>query len=241
MNEKELSQLNLDKDRFISILSHDLKSPFNNLLGLTEALIEDIRSLSIDEIERMVQLINSTTRSTYNLLEDILLWTRTQSGKIPFNPQKHNFTDTCKNVIEILKPNADAKNITINCNNKAGLKVFADIDMLKTLLRNLVSNAIKFTFNGGVIDIVAIENSHAVSISVADNGVGIKPDNKAKLFDISEVFSTKGTEDEEGTGLGLLICKEFVEKHGGKIWVESEAGKGSDFNFTLPQFTDSNY
>jgi signal transduction histidine kinase len=235
LKNKELQKLNADKDRFISILSHDLKSPFNNLLGLSEVLTEDIRKLDIVEIEDIANNINKTARSTYNLLEDILLWARAQQGKIPFNPQNLSLEDICMNILETLIPNAKAKNIVINYSSADHITVFADNDMLKTVLRNLVTNAIKFTNSGGVININAKKNTENVTVSVSDNGIGILPDNKAKLFNISKVLTTKGTAEETGTGLGLLLCKEFVEKHGGKIWVESEVGKGSDFRFSLPK------
>jgi signal transduction histidine kinase len=235
----QLEKLNTDKDRFLSILGHDLRSPFNALLNLSELLKDNIRQYNIGEIENFVNHLNKSAQSTYNLLEDILLWARTQSGKIPFKPQMLSFADICKNILEIVKPNADSKNITINCFIADHIIVFADIDMLKTVLRNLVSNSIKFTNNGGVININAEENSGNVTISVSDNGIGIAPDDLTKLFDISQVHTTEGTASEKGTGLGLLLCKEFVEKHGGKIWVESKIGKGSDFKFTLQKFTDT--
>ena len=233
-NEIKLLQINRDKDLFISILSHDLRSPFNNLLGFSEVLIEDIYKLNTDEIEGIANDINKSARNTYNLLEDILMWARTQQGKIPFKPQILSFKDICRATLEILNPNANAKNIAINYSATEHLNVFADIDMLKTVMRNLVSNAIKFTNNGGVININAEQTGSTITISVSDNGIGIKPDSLTKLFDISQVLTTKGTEKETGTGLGLLLCKEFVEKHGGEIWAESEIGKGSDFRFTLP-------
>jgi signal transduction histidine kinase len=237
-SEIRLHQLNADKDRFISILGHDLKSPFNALLGFSELLTENIRTYDIDKIENIANRINKSAQSVYKLLEDILMWARTQQGKIPFKPQKWSFIDICKNILEILKQNANTKNITINYSVSDHMNVFADIDMLKTILRNLVSNAIKFTNNGGAININAEENSGNVIISVSDNGIGISPDNLTKLFDIAQVLTTKGTAEETGTGLGLLLCKEFVEKHGGKIWVESEFGKGSEFKFTMPIFTE---
>jgi PAS domain S-box-containing protein len=233
-SEIKLLQLNADKDRFISILSHDLRSPLNNLLGLSAVLTGDIHKLNIDEIEKLANQIKTTARSTFNLLEDILIWARAQQGKILFKPQILSFADICKNILENLNPNADAKNIALDYSKVDHLTVFADIDMLKTVLRNLVSNAIKFTNSGGRININAEENPGNVIISVLDNGIGIPPDDLTKLFDISQVLSTKGTAKETGTGLGLLLCKEFVEKHGGKIWVESEEGKGSRFSFTLP-------
>jgi signal transduction histidine kinase len=234
----QLLQLNADKNRFISILAHDLRSPFNNLLGLSELLIEDIRKLNTDEIEDIVNNINASAKSSFNLLENILSWTKAQQGKIPFDPQLLSFIDNCKDVIEVLNPIAKAKNITINYSATDYLNVFADADMLKTILRNLVSNAIKFTNIGGAIKINAVQNSENVTISVSDNGIGIPPENLAKLFNISEVLTTKGTTGETGTGLGLLLCKEFVEKHGGRIWVESEVRNGSDFKFALPIFAE---
>jgi signal transduction histidine kinase len=238
LKNQELQNLNANKDRFISILGHDLRGPFNNLLGLTELLAENIQEYRIDEIKEIAGNINKSAKITNMLLEDILMWARTQQGSIPFKLQKLDFRDICKNIIEVLKPNAIAKNVTINYSSEDGIRIFADIDMLKTVLRNLVSNAIKFTNNGGKITINAEQNSENVIISVSDNGVGIPQGNLAKLFNISEVLSTKGTTGETGTGLGLLLCKDFVEKHGGKIWVESKVGIGSDFKFTLPIFNE---
>jgi PAS domain S-box-containing protein len=237
-NERELHQLNLDKDRFISILGHDLKSPFNNLLGLSEVLTDEITNLKTEEIEDIAKDIHKSAKIANKLLDDILLWARAQQGKIPFKPQILSFKDICKDTLEILTPNANAKNITINYSATDEINIFSDIDMLKTVLRNLVSNSIKFTNCGGSINIDAKQNSENITISISDNGVGIPPENLAKLFDISEVLTTKGTAEETGTGLGLLLCKEFVEKHCGKIWVESEVGKGSDFRFTLPIYAE---
>ena len=230
----KLEKLNIDKDRFISILGHDLKNPFSNILGFSEILTDEINSLNSDEIKEIAGNINKSARITNNLLEGILMWARTQQGSIPFKPQNLSLSATCENILEILNPNAKAKNITINHSATEHITVFADDDMLKAILRNLVSNAIKFTNKNGAININATQTDSNVTISISDNGIGIKPDNLAKLFDISQVLTTKGTSGETGTGLGLLLCKEFVEKHGGKIWVESEVGKGSDFKFTLP-------
>jgi PAS domain S-box-containing protein len=233
-SEKQLLRLNADKDRFISILGHDLKSPFNNILGFSEVLVEDIRNLDIDEIEEIAGNINKSAKITNNLLEDILMWARTQQGSIAFKPQNLSLSPICSNILEILNPSAYAKNITVFDSSVDHIHVYTDADMLKTILLNLVSNAIKFTNTGGKITINAEQNSENVIISVSDNGIGISPYDLVKLFDISEVLTTKGTAGETGTGLGLLLCKEFVEKNGGKIWVESEVGKGSQFKFTLP-------
>ena len=234
LKNQELQKHIADKDRFISILGHDLKNPFNNILGFSQVLTEDVHNLSTAEIEEIAKNINISARITNKLLEDILMWARTQQGKVAFNRQNLSFPGICRDVVEVLRSNAVTKNITLNYTASEGVTVYTDMDMLKTILRNLVSNAIKFTNWGGTINISAVRTGSTVTISVSDNGIGIPPENMAKLFEISEVLSTKGTANETGTGLGLLLCKEFVEKHGGKIWVESEAGKGSDFKITFP-------
>jgi signal transduction histidine kinase len=166
------------------------------------------------------------------------MWARTQSGKIPFIPQKLIFTDICKDILENLRLIAEEKSITINCNPENGIIIFADNDMLKAILRNLVSNAIKFTNYNGEININAEQTHSSITISVSDNGIGIPHDTLIKLFDISQIQTTTGTANEKGTGLGLMLCKQFVEKHGGNIWVVSEYGKGSEFKFTMPAFTE---
>lgn len=233
-SEIELLQLNIDKDRFISILGHDLKSPLLTLLNFSELLVENVQDYDRSELKSMLTKMMESTKSTYNLLEDILTWTKAQSGKIPYNPKKVLFAEICENTIGVLKQNATAKSLTISYQFTDSLTVFADIDMLRTILRNLISNAIKFTNTGGEISIKAEASPENVTISVSDNGIGIAPKDMKKLFKMTEVISTSGTANEKGTGLGLLLCQEFVEKHGGKIWVESEEGKGSIFNFTLP-------
>jgi signal transduction histidine kinase/CheY-like chemotaxis protein len=236
---EQLVQLNNDKNLFISILAHDLRSPLGVLLGLSDLLTENIRQFNIDKIEKLVNEINQSAQNTFTLLQDLLKWSRVQSGKIPFEPQNLSFKYICKDIIKILNPNAVAKNITINYSGAEEINVFADVDMLKAVLRNLVSNAIKFTNNGGAININTEVNSGNVTISVSDNGIGIEPESLTKLFDISKIHTTTGTAKEKGTGLGLLLCKEFVEKHGGKIWVESECGKGSIFYFNIPYNVES--
>ena len=234
-NLQQSIQLNADKDLFISIMAHDLRSPFTALLGLSDLLIDNLRSYNIDEIEELVAHLRTSAQGTYALLEDLLKWTRAQSGSIPFNPQNLNIGDICKDILEILNANASSKKITISLLIKKNLTAYGDADMLKTILRNLISNAIKFTNDGGVIEIKADENLENITISVSDNGIGMSPEKIKKLFYISQrQTSSPGTANETGTGLGLLLCKEFVQKHGGNIWVESKCGKGSDFNFTLP-------
>jgi len=234
LKNEQLILANSDKDRFISILAHDLKGPFNSILGFLDLLTENIHKYDIYLIENQLNIINSSAQRVYNLLEDILIWARSQSGKIPFKPQKIYFADVYNEMHEILKPAANAKSITIQPKIENDIVIFADSNMIKTILRNLISNAIKFTNNGGHIDISALKTSSNITISVADNGIGITPNALSKFFDISQTITTSGTSNETGTGLGLFICKEFVEKHGGKIWVESAPGNGSVFYFTIP-------
>jgi len=237
-SEKIQIKLNNDKDRFISILGHDLRSPFQALLGLTALLKDNIHKYDIKEVEHQVNLINKAALSNYSLLEDLLLWVRAEKGSIPFNPQQLSLSSICEGVIENLNQNAVVKNLSVNSLIDDKKYVFADIDMLKTILRNLVSNAIKFTNLGGAIRISAEIIDSGIIISVKDTGIGISQADISKMFDISQVYTTKGTHDEKGTGLGLLICKEFVEKHGGKIWADSEYGKGATFRFSLPYIAD---
>ena len=230
----QLEKLNQNKDRFITILGHDLKSPFTSILGFLELLTDDIRKFTIDEIESHVNIINDASKQTYNLLEDILVWAKTHSGKIPFNPQILDLHDVYTNIENVLSPGSEAKNLSLNYFSHHEIKVFADADMLKTILRNLVYNAIKFTNRGGFIHVTAVKAAGNVTISVSDNGVGIKAERLSGLFDISRIFTTTGTANEKGSGLGLILCKELVEINGGRIWVESEYGKGSNFVFTMP-------
>lgn len=230
----ELQRLNADKDYFISILAHDLKSPFNSILGFLEFLINNIHTIDISEVEKHLRLVHNSAMNAYNLLEDILVWALSQSGKIPFEPSRFNLKSSCDQVVEMLKPNADAKNIIIK-SIEAETMVFADTNMVNTILRNLISNALKFTNKGGSITIYSEQTNSELTISVSDDGVGVSPELLPHLFDDSQVHSLKGTANEKGTGLGLLLCKKFVEKHGGEIWAESMLGQGSVFKFTLPK------
>lgn len=230
---KHLIQLNADKDLFMSILAHDLRSPFNGLLGLSELLIESIHESDAESTENLANHINTSAQNAFNLLEDLLMWTRSQSGKIPYERQKLNFTDLCTTIIETIFPNPDSKNITVNFVKTDNIIVFADFDMLKTVLRNLISNAVKFTNPGGKIDVFAKQDKTNVTITVTDNGTGMNPETVNKLFD-GKLHSAKGTANESGTGLGLFLCKEFIKKHGGKIWADSVEDEGSSFHFTIP-------
>ena len=234
--EKELLHLNADKDRFMQILAHDLRSPFTALLGFSELLLSNLRNYSLEDIESQILIIRNTSKKTFHLLEDILLWSKSQSGKLPFNPQEHDFSLVCQEIIEEKSNQALLKNIAITLAQSSSVTVFSDKSMLSTILRNLISNAIKFTPKNGSITIQCEQNSGLTTITVSDDGVGISAENQKKIWDFSNPFTTKGTEKEHGSGFGLSLCKEFVEKHGGKIWVESEYSKGSHFKFTMPLF-----
>jgi signal transduction histidine kinase len=232
--EKQLVQLNSDKDRFISILAHDLRNPFSGLLGFTELLQKNLSVYPIEKSQKIVDTIYTVVGDTYKLLEDTLLWANVRSKTLTYNPSMVNISEIISEVADILESSAKAKNITIRQNSGKELFVNADVYMLKAVLRNLVSNAIKFTHDNGEIEISANHNHVATIIKVADNGVGIEPQVIEKLFNISSIQSSNGTHNESGTGLGLLLCKEFVDRHGGKIWIESEVNQGTKVSFTLP-------
>jgi PAS domain S-box-containing protein len=230
----KLQELNATKDKFFSIIAHDLKNPFNSILGLSEHLLNNISELDSENIKKYISFIYEGANKTYKLLENLLTWSRSQTGNIPFSPVKFNISDILAEKIILLKNIADNKEITIHTIFK-NLDVYADVSMTKTIILNLLSNAIKYTARKGNITLKTTSNNeNSVIISITDTGIGIYNETLKKIFDISEKISTTGTENETGTGLGLIICKEFIEKQNGKIWVESEVGKGSTFYFTLP-------
>jgi PAS domain S-box-containing protein len=231
----ELRELNATKDKFFSIIAHDLKSPFNSILGFSELLKDEARDLDIDSIVEYAGIIHASARHTFGLLENLLDWARMQQDRISFEPQEILFNSIVNKEFEGLKNSADKKNIELIKNIGENLIITADENMVSTVLRNLVSNAIKFTPKGGEVKVDARVEGDDVKISVSDTGIGIKPETIEKLFKIETSFTTRGTENEKGTGLGLLLCREFIEKHGGKIWVESEQGRGSIFSFTIPK------
>lgn len=229
-----LEEANAAKDKFFSIIAHDLKNPFNALLGFSEFLLENYREMATSEIEEQLVLLRDTSKHTFSLLEDLLTWSKAQRGKIECKPHIVKFKTICDEVRALIGYLADEKEIALVLESDTEIDVYADANMLKTILRNLVSNAIKFSYRGGKITTRVTGDDKAVTISVEDNGKGISRENQGKLWNLAGKYTTRGTENESGTGLGLLICKEFVAAHGGKIRVESEEGKGSKFIFTLP-------
>lgn len=233
-NELKLIELNATKDKFFSIIAHDLRNPFNNILGNVELLIENYDLLDDCKRKLFVEKVYSSSKNAFKLLENLLEWSRTQSNTIVFKPEPVNLLKICNEVTENLAPLASTKNIQIDIVAAPIISLYSDINMIKTVLRNLISNAIKYTNQNGNIHISAEICEKNVTVSVSDNGVGIDPRHINHLFDIQDKIPRNGTAGEKGTGLGLIICKEFIEKHKGKIWVESEPGKGSNFKFTIP-------
>ncbi|MBN2893185.1 MAG: PAS domain-containing sensor histidine kinase [Bacteroidales bacterium] len=237
-NEK-LQKLNDDKNRFMRILGHDLRTPFNSLLGFSDLLLKNLDKYDKEKIRNQVKSINSVSRQTHELLEQLLLWAKTQSGKLELKIDYFDFSETTNDLIKTLSKCANEKKIKISCFEAEKTIISADLNMFKTILRNLILNAIKFTDFNGQINVYAQKNQSNITIIVSDNGIGIDKNVIPKLWEINENYSTIGTNNEKGTGFGLTLCKELVEKHDGKIWVESEVGKGSDFKFTLPLINEN--
>ena len=234
-NEAHLRELVATKDKFFSIIAHDLKSPFNSILGLSNLLVEQIQEKNFDGIEEYAKIIQKSSTTVFNLLMNLLEWARSQTGRMEFSREYIELGALINEVIELSNESAHQKSITIIKELPRNLLVFADKAMINTILRNLISNAIKFTYPGGQIIVSAEKKLDELKISISDNGIGIKKEAIGKLFRIDENNIRMGTQNEIGTGLGLILCKEFIEKHRGKIWVESEIGKGSKFSFTIPK------
>jgi pentatricopeptide repeat protein len=233
-SEQNLKELNATKDKFFSIIAHDLKNPFQALLGFSETLYTRHHELSDKEVKEYSKIIYESSQNLFNLLGNLLQWSKSQLGSIKLSPEKLVFADILDEATSLLTLTAEKKNIIVKSSVPFDFTVFADKHIVSTVLRNLVSNAIKFTNHGGEILISSeIHNNEAI-ITISDNGLGIKPENLDKLFKIDYSYSTKGTDNEQGTGLGLILCKELVEENNGRIWCESTYGKGSKFYFTLP-------
>ncbi len=235
---KKLEQLNSTKDKFFSIIAHDLKNPFSSISGFTELMIENNEVYDEKQRLRFLKVIKGSAAKVSSLLDNLLIWASSQSGKLKFNPKNINLAKQVADVISFLEIQAINKDITISNTVDKTIFVKADGNMLDTILRNLISNAIKFTQPKGEIQIYSTLKGESVEISVNDNGVGISEAEIEAIFSVKEVCSTLGTSNEQGSGLGLILCKDFVESHGGKIWVESVVNEGSEFKFTLPIWKD---
>ncbi len=222
------------KNRFFSIIAHDLRSPFIGLIGFTEMVMNNFENFSKDDLKGIFKEINSSGNILYNLLENLLHWSMTQTGSLPFNPKRYNLNKLVNEVLLILEQNARVKDIELEVVVSEGVYAEFDIDMLKSALRNLLSNAIKYSHPGSRVTLEVIKENDFTHVSVIDRGKGIKPEDLEKIFQIENIHSTQGTAGESGTGLGLILAKEYVEKNGGQIRVESEPGKGSRFSFAIP-------
>lgn len=233
-SETKLRELNATKDKFFNIVAHDLKNPFTSLLGATELLYHNIQNMDKEKIRKLAQILNESAKSGYAILLNLLDWSRSQTGNIKMNLQKVNLRKVIDENIADVNLNCIDKDITITSLFNQDMNINADKNMLNTVLRNLLSNAIKFTPRGGSIIVSGEVKDNNAFISVKDNGIGISKEHIGKLFRIDSKYSRPGTEKELGTGLGLKLSREFVEKLGGKIWVESTENLGSVFTFTIP-------
>ena len=232
--ENSLKELIATRDKLFSIIAHDLRSPFNSIIGFSELLKENSNDILLEDSEQYIKIINSAAKNTLILLDNLLNWAKSQTGQLSFNPEKILFSEVAQEIITLSKSIAKSKNIALECSCTDNLEIFVDVNMLNTVLRNLISNAIKFTNVGGHVKVNAALKQDHVEITISDNGIGIPKEKCNELFSIASNTTTPGTADENGSGLGLVLCKEFIQKNNGDIWVESEENKGSNFIFTLP-------
>lgn len=231
-----LQSINAEKDKFFSIIAHDLRGPLSAFIVATQIITEEIQSMNIEEIKDITLRMKTSASNIFSLLENLLEWSRQRRGVMDFVVERLNLKEKIGDCIDVLSESAREKRIDITFSIPDEMEIFADKHMFDTIIRNLLSNAIKFTRMGGNISVTAVyTNDHSIEVRVRDSGIGMTPELKNKLFLISEKTSRPGTEGEMSSGIGLLLVKEFIEKHGGKIWVESEVGKGSTFSFTIKQ------
>lgn len=236
--KKELEELNATKDKFFTIIAHDLKNPFNTVIGLSELLIERYDTYDSNKIKEFIGQINKFSNNAYNLLEDLLKWAKSQTGRMEVKPEKVDVFELAVENIDLFQEKAEKKGVKIDTNIKMGLFAYIDRNMINTVLRNLISNSVKFTNSGDIINIEAKSINEHIEIIVSDTGIGVPEENLKKIFKIDSHLSTQGTADEIGTGLGLIISREFVEKNGGTINVNSKEGNGTQFMFTVPVYKE---
>ncbi|MBP9119260.1 MAG: PAS domain-containing sensor histidine kinase [Ignavibacterium sp.] len=237
---EDLKQINDTKDKFVSIIAHDVRTPIIALIGYAEILADDIDDLQKSEIKEFASSIVEISKQTIGLLTNLLEWSRLQTGRIEFHPAPVNAYSISENTMSLLTSNAEQKNISLINNLEKETFVFADENMMQSIFNNLVTNAIKFTNRNGQITLSSSRFNDMVRFAVKDNGVGMNDKQKSMLFEINKSFTTPGTTNEKGSGLGMILCKDFIEKHGGEIWVESNSGKGSEFFFTIPAISKQN-
>ncbi|HEY5511661.1 MAG TPA: ATP-binding protein [Prolixibacteraceae bacterium] len=235
--KNELLQIsNGEKDKFFAILAHDLRSPLSSFLGLAEVMAEDLHTMTMAEIEDISKSLHVSATSLFQLLENLLEWSLLKKGNFQFHPEKIAINRIIHRSIDPVKESARRKNIDLKVDLTENYFVSCDVKLTETIFRNLISNALKYTYSGGTIVVTARPvKQEEVEVSVSDTGIGMSKELLSKLFIVNEQVSRKGTDGESSSGLGLLICKEFVEKQGGKIRAESIEGKGSTFYFTIKQ------
>jgi len=231
----DIHDLNATKDKFFSIIAHDLRNPLGSFKEITRLLHESYDDFSEDDRKEFLEMLKHSSENIHSLLENLLEWSRTQRGTLDFNPVRFNLRDIVENTISLHRINADTKSIHINNDVSPDTFLIADPNLMTTVIRNLISNAIKFTPEKGIITIESFAEPESINIFVNDNGIGMTSDIIDKLFRIDVNVTTLGTSKEKGTGLGLILCKEFVERHGGNIWAESKPGEGSKFKIRLPK------
>ena len=244
-SERKLKESNLTKDKFFSIISHDLKSPLGSVISFSNLITDEFDDLSQAEVKNFVHIIKNSAELTMELLDDILTWSRAQTGKISYKPGFININQLINDIVGLIRNQAANKNITINIKSNCEGELWADKNILETVLRNILGNAVKFTNLGGQISVLCSEESMKNTspkciISVMDNGIGMPQEKVDRLFVINEDLSQKGTAGEKGTGLGLLLCKELIQIHSGEISAESKLGKGTTISFSLPRKNNSN-
>jgi len=235
LQSEELKELNATKDKLFSIISHDLKNPFNNLLCILRQILENMDHYSSLEIREHIKMLEQSSKRGYELLENLLEWSMSQRGSIQYNSTHLNIYEVVKECLLVTENQIFNKNISLHINIDKDAHINADYNMLKTVLRNLITNAIKYSNSEGNIYLSSEIHNKEVEITIKDEGVGIDKDDLDKLFKIDIKHSTPGTANEHGTGLGLILCYEFVRKHNGKIWVESQKNKGTTFKISIPQ------
>lgn len=233
-SENHLKELNSTKDKFFSIIGHDLRNPLNALLGFSELLTGNSMEYSPEEIQKYTKIINEAAKNIHLLIENLLEWSRSQSGNMEFNPRKGELQVILNDILKIFEIQAEKKGISVIADIPDNQMIYADMNLLSTVLRNLINNAVKYTPKKGEVHIIASTADQGVEITVKDTGIGMDKEQLESLFSLVHGPSRPGTSDEKGTGLGLILCKEFVDKHGGRIWAESEPEKGSKFTVFLP-------
>lgn len=238
-NNEELQKVNAEKDKFFAILAHDLRSPFNTLLGFTQIMVEELSELKHEDIQKMARAMRTSATGLYSLLENLLVWSGLQRGTTSFVPVQFSVKDIFQENLKLVQESAHAKQIDISTNIPDELMAFGDVNMIGSTIRNLVSNAVKFTPKNGEIRITARSvPGKQIEISIKDSGVGMSEEMCSKLFQLNENIGRIGTEGEPTSGLGLILCKDFIKKNGGEIWAESVESEGSIFYFSLPSYTE---